>query len=148
MQTLLVQEEERHAAQMAEREMAESKKMLQDETRRQNDMQLKIKKDYETKKEQNDLVLAEKVSGALSNLSRCLFTIWCERFSLDALQSVQRVRDYNEAESKKKSDRRRKMVEYGRDLKRTIDERNDARTKERTLKKNEYSDVVKLEESR
>lgn len=40
------------------------------------------------------------------------------------------------------------MMEYGRDLKRTIDERNDAKTKERTLKKNENSDVVKLEESR
>lgn len=74
--------------------------------------------------------------------------VLCERFSVDALQSVQKVRDYIEAESKKQSERRRKMMEYGRDLKRTIDERNDAKTKERTLKKNENSDAVKLEESR
>lgn len=71
-----------------------------------------------------------------------------ERFLVDALQNLQNIRDYNEAESKKKSERLRKMVEYGKDLKRTIDERNDAKTKERTLKKNEYSDHVKLEESR
>lgn len=76
LQTLLAQEEERRAVRMAERGMAESKKALQNEMRRQNDMQLKIKKDNETKKEQNDLVFEEKVSGALSNSSSCLFTIW------------------------------------------------------------------------
>lgn len=76
---MLVQEEERRAARTAERETAESKKMLRDETRRQNDMQLKIKKDYETEKEQNDLVLTEKVSVALSNSNSCLFTIWYVR---------------------------------------------------------------------
>lgn len=79
LQTLLVQEEERRAVRTAERETAESRKMLRDETRRQNDMQLKIKKDYETEKEQNDSVLAEKVSVALLNSNSCMFTIWYVR---------------------------------------------------------------------
>lgn len=76
LQTLFVQEEKRRAARTAEREKAETKRMLQDEMRRLNDMQLKIKKDQETEKEQNDLVFMEKVLDALSNSNRCLFTIW------------------------------------------------------------------------
>lgn len=51
-------------------------------------------------------------------------------------------------EVKKNRERQQMMIEYGKELKKDIDQRNCIKIREKTMKKNEYSDFVKSEDLR
>lgn len=64
------------------------------------------------------------------------------------MQLLQDFQDSNKAEEMINNERRRKMIEYGKELKKSIDRRNELKNKQRALMKNESAEVAKLEEQR
>lgn len=51
-------------------------------------------------------------------------------------------------EEKKNRERRQMMMDYGKELKKAIDQKNCMKIREKIKKKNEYSDFIKSEELR
>lgn len=64
------------------------------------------------------------------------------------MQLLQDFQDLNKAEEMINNERRRIMIEYGKELKKSIDRRNELKNKQRALMKNESAEVAKLEEQR
>jgi len=63
-------------------------------------------------------------------------------------QLLQNFQVFNEVEEKKKADRRQKMINYGKELKMSIDQKTDLRQRQKKVAMNEFLEAVKLEELR
>lgn len=63
-------------------------------------------------------------------------------------QLLQNFQTFNEVEEKKNAERRQMMLNYGKELKISIDQKTDLRQKQKKVKMNEFSEAVKSEELR
>lgn len=61
------------------------------------------------------------------------------------LQNVQVIKD---VEEQKNAERRQKMINYGKELKMSIDRKADLRQRQKKVAMNEFSEAAKLEELR
>ncbi|XP_025194177.1 meiosis-specific nuclear structural protein 1-like [Melanaphis sacchari] len=122
MQINLVNEQQRNAAWLAEKKEKELKNVQRDIMLQQNEMQLNIKKEEEKAEKEKDNVLVKTL-----------------------LQNFQK---FNEIEEKKKVERRQKMLNYGKELRMSIDLKTDLRQKQKNVVMNEFSEANKLEEQR
>ena len=61
---------------------------------------------------------------------------------------MQNFQTFNEVEEKKNAERKQKMLNYGKELKMSIDLKTDLRQRQKNAVMNEFSDAVKLEELR
>lgn len=61
---------------------------------------------------------------------------------------MQNFQTFNEVEEKKNAERRQKMLNYGKELKMSIDLKTDLRQRQKKAVMNEFSEAVKLEELR
>lgn len=55
---------------------------------------------------------------------------------------------FSKAEERKNYERRLMMIEYGKELKESIDRKNNIKNQQKTLMKNEYAQAIKLEQQR
>lgn len=63
-------------------------------------------------------------------------------------QLLQNFQTFNEVEEKKNAERRQMMLNYGKELKISIDQKTDLRQKQKKIMMNEFSEAVKSEELR
>jgi len=63
-------------------------------------------------------------------------------------QLLQNFKTFNEVEEKKNAERRQIMLNYGKELKISIDQKADLRQKQKKAMMNEFSEAVKSEELR
>ncbi|CAI6373346.1 unnamed protein product [Macrosiphum euphorbiae] len=63
-------------------------------------------------------------------------------------QLLQNFQVFNEVEEKKNAERRQMMINYGKELKMSIDQKTDLRQRQKKVAMNEFSEAVKLEELR
>lgn len=63
-------------------------------------------------------------------------------------QLLQNFQTFNEVEEKKNAERRQMMLNYGKELKISIDQKTDLRQKQKKVMMNEFSEAVKSEELR
>ncbi|CAH1724840.1 unnamed protein product [Aphis gossypii] len=122
MQINLVMEQQRNAAWSAEKKEKELKNIQRDNMLKQNEMQLNIKKDKEKAEKEKDSALVKTL--------------------------LQNFQTFNEVEEKKNAERRQIMLNYGKELKMSIDQKADLRQKQKKVMMNEFSEAVKSEELR
>ncbi|CAI6372646.1 unnamed protein product [Macrosiphum euphorbiae] len=122
MQNKLLYEEQRSATWLADKKEKDSKILQRENMLKQKEMQLNIKKDKEKAEKEKDYDLVKIL--------------------------LQNLQVFNEVEEKKNAERRQMMINYGKELKMSIDQKTDLRQRQKKVAMNEFSEAVKLEELR
>ncbi|XP_001944194.2 meiosis-specific nuclear structural protein 1-like [Acyrthosiphon pisum] len=122
IQNKLIYEEQRSAAWLAEKKEKDLKILQRENMLKQNEIQLNIKKDKEKAEKEKDYDLVKTL--------------------------LQNFQVFNEVEEKKNAERRQKMINYGKELKMTIDQKTDLKQRQKKIAMNEFLEAVKSEELR